>query len=72
MDSLTSSSSIANYYYKNFLADEGDSTDEEVEQEAVTSACELAARYIKHCSEPQREIYQEKIFNETDKWQMTG
>ncbi|XP_022030855.1 uncharacterized protein LOC110931785 [Helianthus annuus] len=56
MDSPTSSSSIANYYYKNFLADEGDSTDEEVEQEAVTSACELAARYSKHCSEPQREI----------------
>ncbi|XP_022014696.1 uncharacterized protein LOC110914192 [Helianthus annuus] len=56
MDSPTPSPSIANYYYKNFLADEGDSTDEEVEQEAVTSACELAARYFKHYSEPQRKI----------------
>ncbi|KAJ0834156.1 hypothetical protein HanRHA438_Chr16g0740511 [Helianthus annuus] len=52
MDSPTSSSSFANYYYQKFLADDGDSTDEEVEQEAVTSVCELAARYMKHCNEP--------------------
>ncbi|XP_021986845.1 uncharacterized protein LOC110883386 [Helianthus annuus] len=55
MDS-PSSSSIANYYYKEFLADEGESTDEEVEQEAIMSACQLAVRYMKHCSRPEREI----------------
>ncbi|XP_021971260.1 uncharacterized protein LOC110866418 [Helianthus annuus] len=57
MDSPTSSSSVANFYYKEFLADEGDSTDEEVEHEAVTSVCEFATRYMKHCSRPQREIF---------------
>ncbi|XP_022008297.1 uncharacterized protein LOC110907657 [Helianthus annuus] len=46
MDSPTSSSSVANLYYKEFLADEGDLTDEEVEQEAVTSIINLyGARY---------------------------
>ncbi|XP_021995020.1 uncharacterized protein LOC110891719 [Helianthus annuus] len=53
MDSSTSSSPIANFY---FLADNGDSTDEDVEHEAVTSACELATQYMKHYSWPQREI----------------
>ncbi|XP_021971896.1 uncharacterized protein LOC110867062 [Helianthus annuus] len=51
-----SSSSIANYYYREFLADDCESTDEEVEQEAVTSACQLAVRYAKHCSRPEREV----------------
>ncbi|XP_022024701.1 uncharacterized protein LOC110925037 [Helianthus annuus] len=55
MDS-PSSSSISNYYYREFLADDGESTDEEVEQEAVTSACQLAVRYMAHCSLPKREI----------------
>ncbi|XP_022014004.1 uncharacterized protein LOC110913486 [Helianthus annuus] len=40
---------MANFYYKEFFADGDDSTDEEVEQEAVTSACQLAVRYVKHC-----------------------
>ncbi|XP_022019886.1 uncharacterized protein LOC110919948 [Helianthus annuus] len=51
-----SSSSVANYNYREFLADDSKSTDEEVEQEAVTSACQLAVRYMKHCSRPTREI----------------
>ncbi|XP_022019205.1 uncharacterized protein LOC110919240 [Helianthus annuus] len=54
--SSPSSSSIANYYYREFLADDGESTDEEVEQEAVTSACQLAVRYAKHCSRPEHEV----------------
>ncbi|XP_022031381.1 uncharacterized protein LOC110932346 [Helianthus annuus] len=51
-----SSSSITNYYYREFLADDGESTDEEVEQEAVTSACQLAVRYVKHSRQPEREV----------------
>ena len=48
MDS-PSSSSMVNFYYKEFFADGDESTDEEVEQEAVTSACQLAVRYVKRC-----------------------
>ncbi|XP_021991399.1 uncharacterized protein LOC110888167 [Helianthus annuus] len=48
MDSPTSSSTVANFYYKEFLADEGESTDEEVEQEAVTSIINMyCARYLR-------------------------
>ncbi|KAJ0789049.1 putative harbinger transposase-derived protein [Helianthus annuus] len=54
MDS-PSSSSMVNFYYKEFFADSDDSTDEEVEQEAVTGACQLAVRYVKHCRRPQPE-----------------
>ncbi|XP_035845164.1 uncharacterized protein LOC118491464 [Helianthus annuus] len=55
MDS-PSFSSIVNFYYKKFFADGDESTDEEVEQEAVTSACQLAVRYVKHCRYPEPEI----------------
>ncbi|XP_022040455.1 uncharacterized protein LOC110943003 [Helianthus annuus] len=57
MDSPTSSSSIDNYYYKEFLADGGESTDEEVEQEVITNACQLTTRYIKHVSWPPPQIF---------------
>ncbi|KAM0024904.1 putative harbinger transposase-derived protein [Helianthus debilis subsp. tardiflorus] len=46
---------MVNYYYRVFFADDGESTDEEVEHEAVMSACQLAVRYVKHCRRPERE-----------------
>ncbi|XP_035836657.1 uncharacterized protein LOC118484779 [Helianthus annuus] len=52
MDS-PSSSSIVNFYYNEYFADGDGFTDEEIEQEAVTSACQLAVRYVKHCRRPQ-------------------
>ncbi|KAJ0751828.1 putative harbinger transposase-derived protein [Helianthus annuus] len=52
MDS-PSSSSMLNYCYHEFFADGDGSTDEEVEQEAVTGACKLAMRYAEHCRRPQ-------------------
>ncbi|KAJ0604875.1 putative harbinger transposase-derived protein [Helianthus annuus] len=52
MDS-PSSSSMLNYCYHDFFADGDGSTDEEVEQEAVTGACKLAMRYSEHCRRPQ-------------------
>ncbi|XP_022003548.1 uncharacterized protein LOC110901001 [Helianthus annuus] len=55
MDS-PSFSSMVNFYYKEFFADDDETTDEEVAQEAVTSACQLAARYVKHCRWPEPEI----------------
>ena len=54
MDS-PSSSSMVNFYYNEYFADGDGSTDEELEQEAVTSACQLAVRYVKHCHRPQAE-----------------
>ncbi|XP_022041815.1 uncharacterized protein LOC110944460 [Helianthus annuus] len=52
MDS-PSSSSMLNCCYHEFFADGDGSTDEEVEQEAVTGACKLAMRYAEHCRRPQ-------------------
>ncbi|XP_035845964.1 uncharacterized protein LOC110944152 [Helianthus annuus] len=52
MDS-PSSSSMINFYYNEYFADGDGSTDEELEQEAVTSACQLVVRYVKHSSRPQ-------------------
>ncbi|XP_035829946.1 uncharacterized protein LOC118479503 [Helianthus annuus] len=54
MDS-PSSSSMVNFYYNEYFADGDGSTYEELEQEAVTSACQLAVRYVKHSSRPQAE-----------------
>ncbi|XP_021985329.1 uncharacterized protein LOC110881351 [Helianthus annuus] len=42
--------------FRGIGVDDGESTDEEVEQEVVTSACQLAVRYVKHCRRPEREI----------------
>mgnify|MGYP000892797481 CR=1 FL=1 len=55
MDS-SGSSSIANNYYREFMADGGETTDDEIQEEAVTSACSLAVRYMNHCSNPPRQI----------------
>ncbi|MFS8010699.1 putative harbinger transposase-derived protein [Helianthus anomalus] len=52
MDS-PSSSSMINFYYNEFFADGDGSTDEELEQEAVTSACQLAVRYVNHSRRPE-------------------
>ncbi|XP_022030487.1 uncharacterized protein LOC110931398 [Helianthus annuus] len=59
-----SSSSIANYYFREFLADDGESTDEEVEQEAVTSAGQIEVRYVKHCRHPEREVKTRDYFEQ--------
>jgi hypothetical protein len=46
------SSSIGREYYREFLGDEGYSTDEELEQDAITSALALSARYLEETSTP--------------------
>ena len=52
----SSSSSIQRFYYKAFLADEGYSTEEENEEEVVSSAHRLAAKYAEHVNDPPHPI----------------